>query len=429
MLVVALSAGAADADRLDNWPHWRGPRADGSAPRATPPLKWDATTNVKWKTPIPGRGAATPIIWGDLVFVLSAEDTGRKADPKDIPKPDDRYFKNTEAPDTYHRFLVLAVERKTGKVRWHRTAAERVPHEGIHPTHSYAGGSPTTDGNYLYVSFGSFGVFCYDFAGRQLWKYDPGRMETRFGWGEASTPVVHGDTVVLTFDQEGPSFFVALDARTGKERWKAKRDEETNWSTPLVVDYKGKTQVVVNGARKVRSYDLNTGKLLWECGGQTALPIPSPLRYNDSVICMSGYKGAFAAEIRLDSSGDVTGTDKVPWTYKRDTPYVPSAALAGDRLYFTQMNNAILTCLNARTGKQLDRVRLKNINSFYASPVAAAGKVYLVGRDGAAVVVEQGDKIKVLAVNRLGEPVDASPAMAGKQLFLRGAKHLYCIEE
>jgi outer membrane protein assembly factor BamB len=429
LFAAPAGAGPFSEDRLDNWPQWRGPLASGAAPRGNPPLRWDANTNVRWKTPLPGRGSATPVVWGDQVFVLTAVDTGRGADPADLPKPAAGLEKRTQPPRTYHRFVVLCIDRGTGKVRWERTAAEQVPHEGHHPTHSYAAASPTTDGRHLYASFGSHGVYCYDLAGNLRWKRDLGRMETRLGWGEGSSPVLHGDTLVVNWDHEGQSFIVALDARTGQTRWKADRDEKTSWSTPLVVGHNGRAQVIVNATNRVRSYDLATGKVLWECGGQTVNAIPAPVSDGTAVICMSGYRGAFACAIPLDSSGDVTDSSKVVWRCTRGTPYVPSPLLVGGRLYFTQANNPQLTCLNAKTGAVLiDRERLPAVSSLYASPVGAAGRVYVVGRDGTTVVLRQGDKFEVLAVNRLNDPVDASPAVAGKQMFLRGEKYLYCLE-
>jgi outer membrane protein assembly factor BamB len=428
LCLALLPAGPAGA--LDNWHHWRGPLATGAAPKANPPLQWDAKRNIKWKAPLPGRGASTPIVWGDLVFVLTAVDTGRKAEAKDLPRPDARYEKRTRPPDTYHQFVVLAFDRHTGKLRWRQVAAERVPHEGHHDTHSYAAGSPTTDGRYLYVSFGSFGVSCYDLAGKLQWQRDLGRMETRLGWGEASTPVVHGNTLLLNWDNEANSSLIALEARTGKTLWQVGRRELTSWATPLVVEHKGRAQVVMPGTNKVRSYDLATGKLVWERAGLTVNCIPSPVAYDGMAVCLSGYRGSACTAIRLDATGDVTGTDREVWTYDKGTPYVPSPLLVGHRLYFTAVNDPILTCLDVRTGKVLlDRKRLPRLDSLYASPVAAAGRIYFVGRDGTTVVIEQGEAVKVLAVNRLNDPIDASPALAGKQLFLRSARFLYCIED
>jgi outer membrane protein assembly factor BamB len=434
LVFLAVLAGAVraekEADPLDNWPAWRGPKADGSAPRGDPPVKWDAKTSVRWKAPLPGRGSATPIVWGERVFALAAYDTGKEADPKDLPRPDPRFPTKTNAPTTYHRFVVLCFDRKTGAKLWERVAAEQVPHEGHHPTHSYAAASPVTDGKRLYVSFGSRGVYCYDLGGKLLWKRDLGRMHTRLGWGEGASPALHGDTLVVNWDQEADSFLIALDARTGETRWKRARDELTSWATPLVVEHKGRAQVIVPNTRRIRSYDLATGKVLWECGGMTVNCIPSPVAYDGFVVCVSGYRGAAAAAIPLDSAGDVTGTAKVKWTYDRGTPYVPSPVLAGHRLYFTAANNPLLTCLDVRTGKVLlDRKRLPGLRTLYASPVAAAGRLYFTDRDGTTLVLKQSDRVEVLSVNRLGEPVDASPAVAGKQLFLRGEKNLYCIAE
>jgi outer membrane protein assembly factor BamB len=428
LAVLSVRAEHVPEQWLDNWPQWRGPLANGTAPKGDPPVKWDEQTNLQWKTPIPGKGSATPIIWGDRVFIVTAIDTGREADPRDLPKPDERFEKKTKAPQTYYQFVVYCLDRNTGKVRWQRIATEQVPHEGHHPTHSYAAGSPTTDGKYLYVSFGSRGIYCYDLDGKLQWSRDFGKMSTRLGWGEAVTPVLHGDTLIVNWDQEADSFITALDARTGATRWKTPREEVTTWTTPLVVEYQGRTQVIVNATNRVRSYDLATGAELWQCGGQTVNPIPSAIRYGDHVICMSGYRGSAALSIALDSKGDVTKSDKIAWHHDRGTPYVPSPLVVGDRLYFTQTNEPLLTCLDAKTGKPiLDRVRLANLSSLYASPVCAADRIYLPDRDGNTLVFKKTDKLEILAINRLGETIDASPAVVGKQLFLRGEKHVFCI--
>jgi outer membrane protein assembly factor BamB len=430
--LVSLGVRAADvpAAWLDNWPQWRGPLANGTAPKGDPPIQWDENKNLKWKTPIPGKGSATPIVWGDRVFVVTAIDTGREAQPAELPKPDSRFEKKTNPPKTYHQFVVYCLDRQTGKVRWQQLATEQVPHEGHHASHSYAAGSPTTDGQFLYVSFGSRGIYCYDLDGKLHWQRDFGKLSTRLGWGEAITPTLHGDTLLVNWDQEADSFITALDAKTGATRWKTNRDEVSSWNTPLVVEYKGRTQVIVNATSRVRSYDLATGQEIWQCGGQTPNPIPSPVRNGDHVICMSGYRGSAAMAISLDSRGDVTNSDKVAWQHTRATPYVPSPLLAGNRLYFTELNNPFLTCLDARTGKPiLDRVRLASLNSLYASPVCAADRIYLPDQKGNTLVFKNSDKLEVLATNPLGETIDASPAVVGKQLFLRGEKHLFCIAE
>jgi outer membrane protein assembly factor BamB len=422
-------AGELDQRRLDNWHHWRGPAANGTAPHGDPPVAWDANTNVKWKAPLPGRGSATPIVWGDQVFVATAIETDRVATPEEMPKPDPRFQTRTNPPNHFHKFDVLCFGRRTGQLRWRRTAAEAVPHEGHHPTHTYAASSPTTNGQFLYVSFGSFGLFCYDLDGKLIWQRDLGRLHTRLGWGEAVTPVVYGGSLFLNRDQEVDSAVFCLDARTGQTRWKADREEHSTWTTPLVVEHNGRAQVIVNGKERIRSYDLETGKELWSCGGMTPNPIPSPVTADGVVYCVSGYTGSAAVAVPLDATGDVTDNGKVLWRHGRGTPYVPSPVLVGDRLYFTQANTALLTVLDTKTGKPvIDRERLPGLKDIYASPVAAAGRVYLVDRTGTTLVLKQGDKLEVLATNRLDDPIDASPVVVGKQLFLRGAKFLYCIE-
>jgi outer membrane protein assembly factor BamB len=423
-------AGMARGADLDNWPQWRGPLANGTAPKGDPPITWDASTNIKWKAELPGRGSATPIVWGDQVFVVTAIKTDRVAGANDLPKPDPKFEKKTAAPTNFFQFVVLSFDRKDGKPRWKQVANEQVPHEGHHPTHSYAAGSPTTNGKSLFVSFGSFGIYCYDLDGKPRWqRRDLGRLNTRLGWGEAVTPVVHGDSLLLNWDQEAGSALICLDTRTGKTKWKAERDEKTSWNTPLVVEHRGKWQVIVNGTNRIRGYDLENGKELWQCGGMTVNAIPSVVPGDGVVYCASGYKGSAALAISLDASGDVTDSDKVLWRYGKGTPYVPSPLLIGARLWFTQMNDNLLTTLDAKTGKVvMDRERLPSLKTLYASPVAAAGRVYIVDREGTTLVLKQGDKLEVLATNRLDDPVDASPVVVGKELFLRGEKYLYCVE-
>lgn len=431
VLALAVTARAQNPKEAENnWHQWRGPNADGSAPKADPPTKWDAKTNIAWKAELPGRGSATPIVWGDRVFILTAIKTDRKAKPEEMPKIDPKFDVKTEPPTNFYKFVVLCFDRGTGKQRWEKVVAEMVPHEGHHATHSYAAGSPTTDGKLLYASFGSFGTYALDFDGNVKWsRTDLGRLHTRLGWGEAVTPVVHGDFLLLNHDQESDSRLICLDLATGTTKWEAKRDEKTTWSTPLVTEFKGTTQVVTNGTARVRSYDLATGKVLWECGGMTVNPIPSPVRFGDSVVCMSGYRGSAALSIPLSSAGDLGGKGEVDWRYAGGTPYVPSPALGGDLLYFNSTNDSLITVLNAKTGKAvIEKERLPQAKSFYASPLVAGGHVYFVDRSGITVVAKKGETLDVVSVNKLDDPIDASPVAVGKQLLLRGEKYLYCIE-
>jgi outer membrane protein assembly factor BamB len=432
-LIIGCSAIASadfDTEKLSNWHHWRGPNADGSAPKADPPTKWDEKTNIKWKVELPGKGSATPVIWGERIFVVTAVKTDRVATAAELPKPDPRFETRTNPPRNFYKFIVLCFDRNSGKTLWEKVAAEKVPHEGHHESHSYAAGSPTTDGKFVYVSFGSFGTYCYDLDGNLKWERDLGPLHTRLGWGEAVTPVIAGDSLLINYDQEADSALYCLDAATGKNRWVAKHDEKSTWNTPLVVEHEGKKQVIVNGNTRIRSYDLANGELIWSCGGMTMNPIPSPLRFEDSVICMSGYRGAAAVSIPLSSRGDLGEDGKVNWRYNAGTPYVPSPVLVGDKVYFTERLETRLTVIDAKTGKPVyEKEQLPQVRSFYASPVTAAGRIYFTDRDGTTVVLNAGDTLDDFAVNRLEDSIDASPVLVGKQLFLRGEKFLYCIEE
>ncbi|MFT3880419.1 MAG: PQQ-binding-like beta-propeller repeat protein [Gemmatales bacterium] len=422
---------AVETSADDNWTHWRGPNANGTAPQADPPTKWDGPTgkNIKWKAPLVGRGSATPIIWGSQVFIVSEQKTDREAKPEEIPKPITGVERMTTPPKHFYRFLVTSYDRATGKVNWQKIATEAVPHEGHHETHSYAAGSPTTDGERLYVSFGSFGIFCYDLKGNKLWERQLGRLTTRRGWGEAVTPVLYKGSLLLNWDQELDSALYCLDASTGKTVWKANRDEVTTWTTPFVTEYQGRTQVIMNGTRAVRSHDLADGKVIWTWSGMTVNAIPSVFRYGDAAIAVSGYQGSQAVSIPLSSQGDLTKEGKLNWRYQAGTPYVPSAVLVGDQLCFCAANTNVLTVLDAVTGKPVQAgVRLPGVRQFYASPIYAGGRLYFTDRDGVTQVLKPGKQPNVVATNKLDDPVDASPVAVGKQLFLRGEKFLYCIE-
>ena len=426
----SVTAGDFDTDKLNNWHQWRGPNADGSSPNANPPIKWDAKTNIRWKADLPGKGSSTPAVWGDRIFVTTAVKSDRVAKPEEIQAPDPQFKVVPKPPTNFYKFVVLCFDRNTGAKLWEKVAAEKLPHEGTHETHSYAGGSPTTDGKFVYLSFGSFGTYCYDFDGNLKWTRDLGIMHTRLGWGEAVTPVIEGDSLLINYDQEIDSALYCLDAATGKSKWVAKRDEKTSWNAPLVVEHAGKKQVVTSGTNRIRSYDLSSGELIWQCAGMTVNSIPSPVRVGDSVVCMSGYKGAAVVSVPLGSKGDLGTDGKVNWRYATGTPYVPSPVVVKDKLYFTAGNGEMLTILDAKTGKAIvEQERLTGVKFFYGSPATAAGRVYFTDRSGVTLVMKADDSLDVLAVNKLNEPIDASPVFVGKQLFLRGERCLYCIEE
>jgi outer membrane protein assembly factor BamB len=423
LALILVSGAQAEPvpERERYWSQWRGPLATGVAPHADPPLRWSETDNIRWKVPIPGRGSASPVVWGDQVFVLTAIGEGARGEGP----------RAGVVPQGPVRFVVLSIDRQSGRVLWERTAREEVPHEGTHPDGTWASPSPVTDGEVVLAHFGSRGLYAYDLEGRLLWQKDFGDMKTRLGFGEGSSPALSGDVVVVNWDHEGDSFLAALDRRTGRELWRRDRDEVTSWSTPLVVEAGGSAQVVVSATGRVRGYDLGTGKELWEAGGMTVNSIPSPVYGNGMLYAMSGFRGNAARAIRLEGAkGDLTGTDAVVWSYDRDTPYVPSPLLYGDSLYFLKTNSGILTSLDARTGEvRYGPERLPGVQGVYASPVGASDRVYVTGRDGRTVVLRHGPKLEVVAENVLDDGFDASASLVDGELFLRGRKSLYCLAE
>lgn len=430
-----------------NWPQWRGPLQNGFAPAADPPVTWSETNNIRWKVRIPGEGAATPIIWEDHVFIQTAIATGKKmeapaskpdappaaADPRAANPPPrgrgGRGMMGSEKPTESYQFALLCLDRQTGTTRWQKIAREAVPHEGYRAGDgSFASSSPITDGQSVFAYFGSHGLYGYDRQGNLKWAKDLGKMQIKMGFGEGSSPALSGDTLVINWDHEAGSYIVALDKETGKELWRQPRDEATSWATPLIVQHDGKAQVVTDASGKIRSYDLATGKLVWECAGLTANVIPSPVAGEDLVYSMSGFRGNALLAIRLGRTGDLTGSDAIAWSHNKSTPYVPSPLLYGDKLYFFAGNNGMLSCLDATSGQALiEAERIEALPCVFSSPVGAGGRVYLTSRNGVTVVIKQADKLEVLATNRLDENFDASPAVAGKELFLRGKRYLYCI--
>ncbi|MDA7873894.1 PQQ-like beta-propeller repeat protein [Rhodopirellula sp.] len=430
LLLLTLSMPAFGDSFADNWHQWRGPDATGVSTTADPPVKWSEDKNVKWKVAIEGQGTSTPIIWGDKVFVLTAINTGVKdpsiPDPKDQPKTN---FFDIKQPNAQHAFVVLCLDRNSGKEIWRQVATTKIPHQGAHNDNDFAPASPTTDGKHLYCWFGSAGLFCYDLQGNKIWEKKLGEVKVGSSLGEGCSPVLHEGKLVIVRDHAGQSTIEVLDAKTGKTLWKRERDEGNTWATPRVIQHSGKTQVITTASGFVRSYDLDTGDIIWQCSGLTGNAIPCPVVEGDYVICMTGYQGYSAMAIPLTETGDISDSEKVLWKKERGTPYIPSPLLYEGLIFYNQSNQAILTCLDAKTGEvAFGPKRVGELSNIYASPVGAGGRVYLTGRNGNTLVLERGPEYKVTALNKLDERFDASPALAGSQLFLRGAKHLYCIE-
>jgi outer membrane protein assembly factor BamB len=444
-IVLAPLADAAET----GWPQWRGPNADGTSLDATPPVEWSATKNVRWKTAIPGRGSASPVVLGDKVFVVSAIGDGPKVrDAQPAPRRErggqgagdrrrrggaPRGGEDAGAPLTKQQFVVFCLDRKSGAVRWQKAVNELVPHAGHHDDHGFASASPITDGEHVWAHFGSRGTFCLNAAdGELVWaRTDLGKMETRGGFGDGSSPVLQDDRLIVPWDHEGDSSILALDKKTGKTLWKTARDHPSSWTTPLVVEHGGSKQVIQSGEGSAVSYDFASGKELWRADGQTARPVATPVAAGGVAYIGSGFRGSFLGAYRLDgANGDITESDKVVWTVTSGTPDIASFLLSDGRLYFHSGKDGILSCLDAKTGKaHYSRERIPGLSRVYASPIAANGHVYLTGREGVTVVIKDGAKLEVVASNELGEPIDATPAPVGDALFIRGSKHLYCIGE
>jgi len=425
-VVVDSQGGGAEVEH--NWPQWRGPLGTGVSPSAQPPVEWSETKHIRWKTALPGKGHSTPIVWGDRIFLTTAIPYGDPVKPRFIrPGAHDNL-----AMTQNHEFVVLAVSRKTGKILWQQTVHKAVPHEAGHVTASLASASPVTDGERVFAFFGSYGLYCLDMDGKLLWKKDLGEMHSKHGHGEGSSPALHGATLIINWDHEEQSFLVALDKRTGKQLWRVGRKEDTSWSTPIVVEHGGKAQVIVPGTNRLRGYDLASGAVIWECGGLSSNIVASPVAAGGVVYAGSSYDSRNLLAIRLDGAkGDITGTEKVLWSRRRGTPYVPSPLLYGDSLYTLQHYQGVLSRVDVKTGEdQGGPFRLPAITSVYASPVGAAGRVYVTSRDGVTQVMSHGEEMpKMLALNRLDENISASAAIAGHEILLRGERSLYCIAE
>ena len=433
LLAFATFAEGADANSathlLRSWPQWRGPLADGVAPQSNPPVDWNEKKNIRWKIALPGKGHSSPIVFGDRVYVMTAAPVGEPQKPVFDSAPG----VHDSVPVTQrHQYIVMALSRSDGRVLWKKVVREEWPHEGGHETGSPASSSPTTDGVMLYAFFGSRGLYCLDLDGAVKWQKELGKMQTLHAHGEGSSPVLYRDTLIVNWDHEAGSSIYAFNKRTGQQLWKVARDEKTSWSTPLVVEHGGKPQVIVSATKRVRSYDLATGVQLWECAGLTDNVVSSPVHWNGMIIAGNSYYSQAMLGIRLaGAKGDLTGTTNVAWTLNRLTPYVSSPLLYDDTLYHLRHNQNILVRLDPATGNPRgEPLRLDGIRDFiFASPVGAAGRIYITARDGTTVVVRHDSENGTLAVNHLEDSFSASPAIVDRDLYLRGERFLYCIAE
>ena len=415
------------AQNNNNWPQWRGPLGTGAALKGNPPTEFSETKNLKWKTAIPGTGHATPIVWGDKIIVQTAVPTDEKGDTSLMAKASRM---PGSISDVIHDFKVLLVNRETGKIMWEKTVIREMPQEGTHKLGSWASNSPCTDGEFIYAYFGSRGLFCLDFEGNIQWQKDFGQIKKVMSFGEGESPFLYKDRLFIQWDSEDESFMFAIDKKTGNEIWKVKRDEKSSWATPIVIEVNGKPQVITSATTQVRSYDYNTGEVIWSCTGMTRNVIPNPVYADGILYVMSGFRGnALLAIDVANAKGDITGTGTILWTYNQDTPYTPNPLLMDGKLYFLRANNGDLTCLDAKTGKVFySKQKLGEIGNLYSSPSGVGDRIY-VAAENICLVIKAGEKFEITASNPLEDNFHASPVIVGNELFLRGFKSLYCFSE
>jgi outer membrane protein assembly factor BamB len=420
---------------LRNWPSFRGVAASGVAEGQMPPTTWDVEKgiNILWKTPIPGLAHSSPIIWGDRVFLTTAV----SSDPKTQFKPG-LYGEGTSASDvTPHRWVVYCLDKRSGKTLWDRTAHEGVPKVKRHIKSSHANATPATDGEHLVVSFASEGLYCYDFAGNLGWKTDLGIIDVgafnypELQWGAASSPIIYHALVIVQCDRHKDSYIAAFDIRTGERRWYTPRDEIPSWGTPTIYEGPDRVELITNGTNYIRGYDPETGKELWRLGGNSEITVPAPIAANGLIFVASGYRPVKPIYAILPgANGDISLKDGaesnsyVAWSKQRGGPYMPTPIVYGPYLY-TCSNNGMITCYEARSGKQIYQQRIGGHGGYSASPVATDGRLYFPSEEGEVRVVKAGPRFELIAINRMGDACMASPAISDGMIFVRTQHYFF----
>jgi len=441
-LTVFVLAGA-QVHAQERWPQFRGPQArgisaesistDGSASDSKLPDQWTATDNIAWKTDIPGRGWSSPVVWDRKVFLTTVVNSEAYE-----PAKKGLYFGGERKPPTsVHQWKVLCLDLESGEVLWEKQVHEGVPKSSIHIKSSFASETPVTDGKRVYCCFGSLGIFCLDFEGNQIWRYDLEALPTRLGWGAAASPVLHEGRLYLCNDNEKTSYLVCLDAQTGKEIWKVAREEKSNWATPFVWTNPTRTEIVTAGTGQVRSYDLQ-GNLLWSLKGMSSITIATPYQADGLLYVTSGYVADQTRPIyaiKPGASGDIslsegiTSSESIAWSVPKGAPYNPSTLVYHGRLYVLY-DAGLFACYDSATGKEIySRQRIPNGRAFTTSPWAYGNKIFCLNEDGKTFVIQAGDEFKVLSINELEEDDMgmASPAILSDRILVRTANRIYCI--
>lgn len=425
---VAASTPSKDA----NWPQWRGSEGTGVSAETNLPMEWSGSKNIKWKAPLSGSGNSSPIIWDNRIF-LTAEIEGEVVPGaqavKHVLEGQDYKHPDAVAADRHHTLKVICLDRDSGKLLWERIAYEGTVFDDRHRKSSHASPTPATDGKYVFAYFGTEGLYCYDFNGKQIWKAMPGEIAT-LGMGTATSPVLFENLVILQCDEDNgeKSFIVAYDKKTGKEAWRVPRKVQVSWTTPLLVRDTQRAQLITSGNEFIISYDPKTGKEWWRTKGHGSNAIATPVTGHGMVIVSAGYPLKRMLAIKLGASGELDSLDaNIVWRYNKGVAYVPSSILYGDYIY-VMSDRGMITCLDVKTGSLIyEGARLPVPATFTASPVAVDGKILMTSEDGDTFVIKAGPQHEVLVTNSIEEPVFASPAISNGMIFIRGARHLYCI--
>lgn len=445
LLNAALAAACLAATaRAESWAQFRGGPAAGVVSEGRLPVAWGPADHVAWRVKLPGVGWSQPIAVGDKIFVTTAEsDEQARPDPKNQGAGFGdggfaSFLTGFKPPETAHRWKVLCLDAATGDVLWEKVAHEGPPTIHIHPNNTYATETPVADGERIIAYFGMTGVYCFDLAGNQLWTKDLGVFPMQFGWGTGSSPLLAGDTVYIQCDNDQASFLVALDVKTGDQRWRVDRDERSNWATPYLWKNKLRTELVTAGGSRMRSYDPKSGELLWEMtgSGRTATtPVgDDDLLYVDSYDRLTGMSGVLVA-IRPGATGDIalpakeTANEHVAWSVPISGGRIASPLLYQGCLYVLDQRGGVVRCLNAATGEQHYRKRVPGAAGFVSSPWAADGHVYCLDQDGRTSVLAAGPELKVDASNELGEMCWGAAGIVGDCILIRTIDRLYCIGE
>ena len=441
---IVRTAGAKAPSRPEpntpqgSWPSFRGQQAAGVAERQNLPDRWNPKTgeNILWRTPIPGLAHSSPVVWGNRIFLTSAS----SSDPNATFRPGLYGDGDASKDRSLHRWMVYALDKRTGKILWQRVAHQGVPVDKRHIKSTYANSTPATDGRIVVAWFGSQGVYAYDVTGRLLWKVDVGRLDLgaydipTYEWGPASSPIIWNNLVILQGDNQNDSFLLALDAETGKTVWKIERDELPSWGTPTVAMTSAGPVLVTNASNYIRGYDPRTGKELWRLGGSSKITAPTPVFADDLFVVASGRapeRPIFV--VKAGARGDLTlpqgqsASEAVAWSRTGRGSYMPTPLIYNGILYVLA-NNGLLDAYQLRTGEEIYRQRLPLVGSgFSASPIAADGKLYLANEDGEMLVIAAGQKFAHLATNSMGEMLMATPALSEGVMYVRSSASVFAI--